>query len=189
VKGRHVSRLLIPALTAALLAAACSPEARYRVASFLFDGVPAPGQPEVEGYAPLGLGSPTEPDQPRPRAARRPVVAHAPFRDDQCTACHNLDTGQLTKEIRAGLCLDCHASVTADAPYLHGPVAVNDCVACHAYHASPYEGLLREDPGELCYGCHPQEDLSAEPHDATVAGQACVVCHDPHGGADRFFMK
>jgi predicted CXXCH cytochrome family protein len=176
VTGRCASRVLIPALAVSLLVGACSPATRYRVLSFLFDGVPEPGKPPVVGYGPA---VPTEPQEPAEARVRRPVFAHAPFRENRCTACHNMETGQLAKEVREGLCLDCHAGVSAGDRYLHGPVAVNDCVSCH----------LLDDVHTVCFRCHRQEDLSAEPHDATIEGQACVVCHDPHGGADRFFMK
>jgi len=188
VTARHPSVILTSALTLALLLSACSPSTRYRVLSFFFDGVPEPGVPVVEGYGP----GPTGQDESAPgraRAPRVPVFAHAPFRENRCTACHNLNTGQLTKEVRAGLCMDCHTPPAEDAPYLHGPVAINDCVACHHFHASPHPKLLLQDLQSICFRCHDREDLSAEPHDATIEGQACVVCHDPHGGAGRFFLK
>lgn len=187
--GRPAFMILIPALGVALLLPACSPSTRYRVLTFLFDGVPEPGKPAVGAGAPTVATGPQESGEAAPRAARLAVVAHAPFRENRCTACHNMNTGQLTKEVRAGLCVDCHASPAKDARYLHGPVAVDDCVACHHFHASPYPKLLLQDAHTVCLRCHRQEDLSAEPHDATVEGQACVVCHDPHGGADRFFLK
>jgi predicted CXXCH cytochrome family protein len=181
--------VLIPGLAVALLVAACSPATRYRVLSFLFDGVPEPGKPPTVGYGPMVTPGPGEstvmPERPPPR----PVFAHAPFRENRCTACHNMNTGQLTEEVRDGLCLECHASVVEDLPYLHGPLAVNDCVSCHHYHASPYPKLLLDEINAVCARCHAPQDLSAEPHDVTIEGQACIVCHDPHGGADRFFMK
>lgn len=187
--GRYASMVLILALGVSLLVAACSPSTRYRVLSFLFDGVSEPGKPTAEGYGPMVAPGPQESAEAPVRPPPRPVFAHAPFRENRCTVCHNMDTGQLTEEVREGLCLECHAAVAEDALYLHGPVAVSDCVSCHHYHASPYPQLLLDEINAVCSRCHSQEDLSAEPHDATIEGQACVVCHDPHGGADRFFMK
>jgi predicted CXXCH cytochrome family protein len=189
VTGRHASMVANAALAMSVLVTACSPASRYRVLSFLFDGVPEPGKPAAEGYGPVMGAGPQEGAQETAPAVRRTVFVHAPFRDNQCTACHNMNTGRLNAEVREGLCLECHAGVSEHARYLHGPVAVNDCVACHHYHASPYPKLLLEDIETVCSGCHRREELSAEPHDATIAGQTCVVCHDPHGGADRFFVK
>jgi predicted CXXCH cytochrome family protein len=181
--------LLTVWLGPALLVCACSPDARYRTLSFFFDGVPdpnAPPPPERRTYV-TDLKPGEDPAARRP--ARRLVSVHPPYAEDDCTACHNLNTGMLTLPIREGLCNICHADVTEGLDYLHGPVAVADCVACHHYHASTYIDLLLDEPDQICLRCHELEKLTNPPHDALVKAAPCAQCHDPHGGGNRHFLK
>jgi predicted CXXCH cytochrome family protein len=189
VTSRHVYSIVLLSLGVPLMVAACSPATRYRVLSFFFDGVPEPGQPGAETPGPEApLPEPT--GEAGAEVAQRPrIIAHAPYRENRCRACHDATTGLLVKEVRDGLCLECHPHPADGAPYIHGPLAVNDCVACHDYHASPYPMLLLEDIHTLCFRCHERADLSPDPHDAMTEEQTCLACHDPHGGADRFFLK
>jgi predicted CXXCH cytochrome family protein len=171
---------------------ACAEPLRYRVLSTFFDGVPLPAQRTQErlGYEPppdrYGFGlAPTLVDGAGDRAE---LFAHAPYRENRCGACHNPTTGNLFRTPQQGLCRECHAEVTREPTYLHGPVAVDDCLFCHHPHGSAYDGLLLASPDATCARCHDREELTEGPHHATVGEQTCTACHDPHGGEDRFFL-
>jgi predicted CXXCH cytochrome family protein len=80
----------------------------------------------------------------------------------------------------------CHARLDRAAAFLHAPVAVGDCSACHAPHSSPYPGLLTLPANDLCSACHPQ--LLTCP--ASAGGRtACLSCHVPHGGGDHRLLR
>lgn len=93
-------------------------------------------------------------------------------------------------------CLSCHRAKVQASKFTHGPVGVGLCAACHTeekpdpvkHHAF---ALTKPEP-ELCLSCH--EGLRAKAQSSKVKHQAieaggCTVCHDPHGSAQRFFLK
>ena len=172
------------------LAAACSPTTRYRVLSFFVDGVPPPARPSPTPPSNAtalddGAGEPTR--QPPPRVLR--YYAHAPYRDNRCAGCHDIDNGRMVKSVEGGLCLTCHSALVKDLRYLHGPVALNACTQCHHPHTAPFPKLLLKGPTETCLNCHDRDDLTTDEHHAELERQTCVECHHAHGGADRFFLK
>jgi predicted CXXCH cytochrome family protein len=170
---------------------ACSDQTRYRVLCFFFDGVPEPGAKPVRGYPPLygapGTATATSPDG-RP-VARVPTCVHTPYRENRCAFCHDMNSGLLTRTVQRGLCRDCHPGVPGQAAYLHGPVAVSDCLVCHEPHTAFHPKLLVKGDPELCLLCHRREDLTRGPHHASIGDGPCVECHDPHGGNNPFFVK
>ena len=177
---------------AAALGGACSPTTRYRVLRFFFDGVPEPGAaPRQPGY-PAGLNVPAGDGTPQ-QADRWPtgqtVYAHAPYRDNRCGVCHDPQTGELFRTARQGLCRNCHPDVPGPVPYVHGPVAVSDCLFCHHPHNAVYPKLLLTETTALCFRCHERNDLSTDAHPDDVLERACTACHQPHGGENRFFLK
>ena len=120
---------------------------------------------------------------------KKPVSAHAPFQDGDCSLCHQRkdpkDPGSINKQINL-LCLDCHDDFVKilARKASHEPARVN-CVSCHSPHNSMYPHLLVEDPGTLCLSCHTSiSNLvanAAVKHDALTTGAKCVNCHNPHG--------
>lgn len=186
---RSVAALFLLPVAALSLVAACSETGRYRVLSFFLDGVPPPGQPPptTEPGPPATGAGPGAPPEAPPRAQQ--YYAHAPYRDNRCGGCHDIESGQMVKSVEEGLCLNCHSALVKDLRFVHGPVAVNACTECHHPHAAPFPKLLLVDPAQVCLNCHDRDDLSTgEPH-ANLDRQSCVECHDPHGGPDRFFLK
>lgn len=122
----------------------------------------------------------------------KPVV-HQPFAAD-CTFCHNphgADNRYFTKggEGEAS-CRLCHGNVTEGLAFIHGPLALGECVACHTPHQSDHKGLLTEDPSSLCLSCHVDVERSMEAaisvHQPMKDG--CAQCHGAHGGQTQFFL-
>lgn len=189
-RGRGRALLVALALAGVGLPA-CSEGARYRVLSYFFDGVPEPGAtPPPRGYA------------REIETARRPFLvneeraapvaiayAHEPFRQGDCTGCHNRTTGELVATPRGGLCRSCHPEVPGDLRYVHGPVAVSDCLFCHNAHGSGEPHVLVAEPTQLCLRCHDRGDLSTGAHHANADATGCSACHSAHGGADPYFLR
>lgn len=168
---------------------ACSPPTRYRVLSFFFDGVPAPGTTPQRGYptplAPaLGTG-----EVAGGASAGRPVQPHPPYRENRCRACHDFTSGALLRTAGEGLCETCHKNVPRESRYVHGPVAVRDCLVCHHYHGSPHPHLLLAEPDTVCLNCHERDRLITCEGRTVVEGQTCLECHTGHGGDNPFFLK
>ena len=173
-----------------IMAAGCSPNRRHAVLTFFFDGVPPLGDPAA--------GSPTKPRYSREeaiaRAVRIEMQYHKPYQENQCTKCH-ADRNALSVDDRGRrtLCWSCHEhdefKVRLQArPFLHGPVAVENCSACHDPHESVHSKLLLQPDPKLCYSCHDRETTLAGTHHANLEKELCLTCHDPHGGSNRFFI-
>jgi predicted CXXCH cytochrome family protein len=183
---KRLARTLYLVATGLLVASlACSQTAKHRRLSFFFDGVPAPGGPAAAGAAMPPPGAVL----PAPTAVAARLFAHTPYRENRCGGCHDVDSGQLIRPLDEGLCRTCHAVLIRDLPFLHGPVAVDECTACHHYHHSAYPQLLLDTPVATCLKCHDLADLHNEDYHATIETQSCTDCHDAHGGRDRFFLK
>lgn len=187
---RLTTLLFVSALAGFVASAACSSTTRYRVLSFLFDGVPPPGSvPSTTTSSGSGRrGADGGIEAPAPTAPVR-IFSHTPFRDNRCGGCHDTNSGQLVRRIEEGLCLTCHSAMIAPTRFLHGPVAVSDCTTCHHYHSSPYPNLLLKDATATCLQCHDGDDLAAGDYHAAMGQRSCIDCHNPHGGEDRFFLK
>ncbi|MEW6072971.1 MAG: cytochrome c3 family protein [Planctomycetota bacterium] len=203
MQTRNMAEAMLAAfLLAVLVVPACSSSRHHRVLSFFFDGVPPPGgqsDPDElrdgSGPAEDGAGTPAAPAagafSGRPDLRQRRFV-HAPYRERRCNACHDMLAGALRKQPKDGLCLQCHAGITEGVVYLHGPVAVLDCLACHHFHESTYPGILRTDEQSLCDRCHARDDLGHDEHHSgseSAPARGCLECHQPHGGGDPFFLR
>lgn len=183
---RALVRLTV-SLAAAGLLVACTAQSRYRVLSFFFDGVPEPGS----AGKPSRIGEMEEGSRElRPARERGRIMhAHPPYEDGLCRECHNPDNGLLHKTVEGGLCQMCHPDVPSEVGFLHGPVAINDCLECHDPHQTEHRPLLRAAPGVICFRCHKRTDLTEGGHHEEVEGVVCTECHHPHGGDDRFFLR
>ncbi|MEI8288028.1 MAG: cytochrome c3 family protein [Verrucomicrobiota bacterium] len=119
---------------------------------------------------------------------QKPVSAHSPYQDGDCSLCHQnkdrTNPGAILKQVNA-LCLDCHddfGKVMA-RKYSHVAARVN-CVSCHNPHNAKQPKLLVEESGALCLSCHTAiSNLvtnAKEKHDALTSDAKCMNCHNPH---------
>jgi len=175
-----------------LAASACSQTTRYRVLNFLFDGVPDPAKVAQADAArdPSRTGQDEESasgeSEPKARVVSYP---HPPYRDNRCGACHNMTTGGMNRTAQEGLCESCHGDVPGKVRYVHGPVAVSDCLFCHHPHTSVIPKLLLRKPTDLCLQCHDRDDLTKGTHHEETDESSCTDCHGAHGGDNPFFLK
>lgn len=166
----------------------CTPEKRYKVLSFLFDGVPDPNAPVVRS-----AGSGDEASTTQPTAGNRgPVQSiHKPFADNQCSSCHKSDTtgGYEVSAVNPTICLDCHQTVTTQHPVMHAPVVSKACLWCHSPHDSPTTALLREPPPGVCTQCHDRDLLGPKPPEHLQPSVNCLECHVAHGSEKRNLLR
>jgi predicted CXXCH cytochrome family protein len=81
----------------------------------------------------------------------------------------------------------CHADYQQKR-YLHGPVSLDDCDACHALQdAETHRFALTGTEPNLCTTCHMDYSKGAFVHEALTEG--CTTCHDPHASALRSLLK
>ncbi len=159
----------------AMLAGCGTPEQRYKILSFFFDGVPDPSQTTQKKQLVSSSG--------------RPVYIHAPYAENQCDACH-LNTRDIfaRARVKPDACISCHADVAASYPVMHGPVAAKECLQCHQPHQASEVHLLKYSSPRICVQCHETELLSTRVPEHSEQNSGCLTCHSGHGGEDRNFL-
>ncbi len=181
-----VGSVLLISLVA--LVASCDQAGRYEMMTFLFDGVegPEPQRP-VEGFVDSNSAAPAQEFQ-------GPIwYVHEPRKD--CTNCHNTARQSRSSALAylvtpvPNLCYNCHDDRTVSARFVHGPVAVGQCLQCHHHHKSSVEHLLKGPLPELCYGCHDAGAIESIPAHFVRELSACTDCHDPHTSGERSLLK
>ncbi len=172
----------------AALVLSCDEMERHRVLTFFFDGVPPVGSEGFEGE-PFDANS-AGLEQPGQKPA---WYVHEPQKD--CTNCHRRQSmGGFSSQTRLiapapQLCYKCHDDPTVLASFVHGPVAVGQCLFCHNPHRSKVEHLLREAEPKLCYLCHDASMIELIPAHLTQQTSACTDCHYPHSGPTKSLLK
>lgn len=169
---------------------ACKPTDRHRMLSFFFDGVPATGADSV--MAPdsmLIAATQIVADTPLIPEAGLFASNHEPYREKDCTSCHDQnDLGRLISN-EPQLCYSCHDDYATQFTALHGPVDAGFCSPCHLPHMSRHDNLLVAPGNDLCTPCHvPGGSVSPVAH-RDARDRSCIDCHDPHGDAYRYIQQ
>jgi predicted CXXCH cytochrome family protein len=170
-----------------VLVVSCGDVQRHAILTFFFDGVPplaGEGDPNAAGYP----------------GSRRGAVQyeHAPRKD--CEACHVKAERRKSLSMRSladvqrkapvpALCYGCHSDYAATSDYVHGPVAVGQCLFCHEPHQAPNKYLLKRPLPELCYACHDKEGIESIVEHQTDVLSRCMVCHEGHSGSTKGLLK
>lgn len=175
------------------------PVRKHKALTTVFDGVP--DLPPVEALCEEYMGDRYKEfyDDLAARAAKDAAVgqkgelillsSHPPYTEKNCGGCHNFKATNLLIKPKDQLCYVCHKNFIK-GPYVHGPVAVADCLACHVPHDSRYPALLQQAKSTICSKCHHEERLAANMHEQVIAhDMECVDCHDPHSGFTNYFLK
>lgn len=169
--------------------AGCDEVERHKALTFFFDGVPSVAGERVAGQ------DRSDPDSPGfVQLSPKPAwYVHEPRKD--CTVCHG-KRRQRSFSRRAHLiapvpklCYDCHADYTVSSPFVHGPVAVGQCLFCHNPHKSKVEHLLKVPEPKLCYQCHDTNAIKSIPDHLTQLSSACTDCHEAHASSLEYLLK
>lgn len=184
----------IAVVSACLAVCACSPIARHKVLTTVFEGVPSLPPPEqlCSEYAEKQVAALR--DELAGRASAKDATlkeasVHRPYDEKKCDDCHDKSKEGGLVRPKKDLCLMCHTNFLKGI-YVHGPTAVGECLACHLPHNSKYPKLLKYDLGQLCTTCHKESRLAAQMHTQVGARKmVCADCHDPHSGNSSYFLK
>jgi predicted CXXCH cytochrome family protein len=192
------SRLILGVILAACLVGlfllgGCSPITRHKVLSTVFDGVPSlpPPQEFCEDYAAKAVASlRNEMEGKNKPVGETTNSSHPPYDEKKCDSCHNKTTNSgFVVGSKNELCFVCHIGFGKGA-YVHGPVAVGDCLACHDPHTAQQPRLLKTRPADICTKCHKEKRQAESLHTlSSTHGLICVNCHNPHAGNVHFFLK
>jgi predicted CXXCH cytochrome family protein len=172
------------------------------------------------------------------QAAGMPVKHDALTQGKQCVNCHNphgADVEHLLVQMPMQLCLQCHGGeqvadhngkkltnmtkLLADNPHQHGPVAAQDCSACHMPHGSNNFRLLTNAyPPQfysgydsknyaLCFGCHDEQAFTTPETEQLTQfrngkknlhyvhvnrsemGRTCRACHEVHASVQEHQIR
>jgi predicted CXXCH cytochrome family protein len=166
------------------------------------------------------------------RAEEATVKHDAVLTDAACASCHTphgSDVAALLKDKMVEVCLTCHdreikladgsmlantKAVLSAGKNWHGPIAQDNCTACHQVHGGTIFRLLieeyppefyspfREENYALCFECHNSEIVTtAETDELTdfrngeqnlhfvhvnkqVKGRTCRACHETHASSN-----
>ena len=173
----------------AVFVGSCDKVERHKVMTYFFDGVPPLGQDQFEA----GL---LDPDTQQLDQTGQILTwyVHEPRKD--CSNCHRKRRASRGFSAQTyliapvpKLCHNCHDDYTATASFVHGPVAVGQCLFCHTPHKSKIEHLLKQPEPELCYLCHEVSMIELIPAHLPQQTSACTDCHDPHAGSVKALLK
>jgi len=82
---------------------------------------------------------------------------------------------------------ECHAEYGKKA-FVHGPVGLGDCTACHKPLSSEEHTWQFERKGrDLCEYCHLEQTAKKVVHEPLKTGD-CTQCHDPHSSDNKFLL-
>ncbi len=124
---------------------------------------------------------------------------HGPIGAGVCTPCHRPHKDYNPDKHNAGsftmaakgkeLCFICHENLkkSMTGKFIHGPVAMGDCIACHDPHQSDAKfSMKKPTTSSLCFSCH-ENKFTTKPflHGPVAAGD-CNVCHNPHASDQKF---
>jgi predicted CXXCH cytochrome family protein len=172
-------------VTSGALVVSCNELERHKVLTFFFDGVTPLGREGLKGE-PIE-SAPQRPEQGSPAQL---WYVHGPQED--CTLCHGSRRG-LSPQTRLAawmpkLCYECHTDYTVSAAFVHGPVAVGQCLLCHNWHRTKIEHHLKGPEPKLCYQCHDIDAIESIPAHFTEQPSACADCHDAHASSERALL-
>ena len=173
---RPVRRLLVMltfaiAVTGVILG--CSTEARYRMKTIIFTGVPPLHDEQATDGVDAEQATPdTEQtaQQQQPEELVSPYWQHGPFAAGECGRCHSLGQSQSFLGSRQS---------TSQAPPPTSSVSASSrltmptqqlCISCHTQHAATFAG---------------EHDL--QQHFPSAIG-ACTNCHNPHQSLRRYML-
>jgi predicted CXXCH cytochrome family protein len=172
-----------------ILLISCTPQKSYKVLSFFFDGVPDPNLKIELIVDSVNTNDNRENLELADREKPPGIYVHAPYEDEKCGDCHNINRiGEFIKP-QPELCYLCHTDFNEKFSFLHGPVDGGYCSACHNAHKSKNQYLLINSDQQLCFNCHDNATVNESVFHADVKNTSCTECHNPHGGDKKSLVS
>lgn len=168
--------------------ASCDEVKRHEILTFFFDGVPP------IGYEDSDRDLFSDKAGMQDKQIENEVVWYAHKARKQCDSCHLKSKSsqwavpEFVAEVPQ-LCYQCHDDTTAADNYVHGPVAVGQCLLCHDPHRAKNKQLLKKPQPELCFQCHNNVQVGKIPGHADDMEGTCTKCHDPHSSSVKAMLK
>ena len=167
----------------------CNEIERHKALTFFFDGVPPLGQGGLQT-------EPIETSSPELSQTGQAQVWYVHEARKDCSNCHSkrIQRGFSSSQPRLiapipKLCYNCHTDFATSAQFVHGPVAVGQCLFCHNPHKSQIKHLLREPEPDLCYECHDINTIELIAAHLPKQLSDCTYCHDPHSSTNEVLLK
>ena len=186
----HLKRYIFCLIILVSVFGGCSSISHNKVLSFFFDGVSDPNYKELNAVNDslsqldsTGIAEVTE------RVPKPQFTYHPPYRDKECSSCHDKSSMGKFRKPQPGLCYTCHRNFNETYDFLHGPVAAGYCASCHNQHLSKSDKLLLYKDRQLCFHCHNETIVITNKFHEKIEDANCTKCHDPHGGESRFIVK
>lgn len=177
-----LTKLNIALLVLLLLLAACSPNKRFRVLSFFFDGVPALEDTVKNNPGDSLLLAQYDHDSLKNELTLAPsMYYHKPYQEKKCMECHDENAVGELKNEEPQLCYSCHENFNNKYEKLHGPVDFGFCIVCHEPHMSENKKLQRVSGNALCFPCHVSYEVEQPDTHVEIGDDLCSKCHNPHG--------
>ncbi len=169
----------------------------YKLLSFLFDGVPVPASMQDSTIISVDStmvesarqdSGKTAMGSLRHKPKKIEYYYHKPYQQRQCNDCHSSGSGQSLVMPLDQLCGKCHGQFMSPHKYVHGPVAVGQCLVCHHPHSALYPKLTIKPGNDLCLQCH--NNLKRTKVHSNILNDACIDCHSPHySDSSKFFLN
>jgi predicted CXXCH cytochrome family protein len=167
----------------------CDEEERYKTMTFFFDGVPP-----LEGQDVNDVNSLDKGERQLAQGKMPAFTVHEPSK--VCANCHDMTkiprwaTPEFIKE-PLQLCYDCHpgSNYSGSVDYVHGPVAVGDCMRCHNPHRSKQKYLLKLPVPDVCHQCHEKADIESIAEHSVELLSECLECHVGHSSSERGLLR
>ena len=169
----------------------CSSVPRHKALTFFFDGVPDPAA--IKAVHDADSAAAKAKFTGKNKIPTREEIAksffHVPYKQKQCSVCHDQGTMGKSKNPQPALCYKCHEDFSKKYKKVHGPVAGGFCTECHNPHMADNKNFLVRKSRQLCLYCHDSgQVLKNETHRKTPDAN-CVDCHNPHGADDQRMLK
>jgi predicted CXXCH cytochrome family protein len=177
----------VSVLTGIVCLAGCSDTERHRTLSFFFDGVPPlPGQIVEETVI-------DDTGNPQRKRVEPTWFVHEP--QANCERCHgDQKQANFSRQVNLispipELCYECHDMPDPQKGWMHGPVAVGQCVICHEPHRSQNRYLLKKPEPQICFQCHEEAQIRAVPGHHLETYNACLDCHVGHQSFAKHLLR
>src|SRR6266567_7631253 len=145
--------IALPAASLVGLICACSPITKHEIFSAIIDGCPSLPSPQqlCADYATKAVADMRAEMEGKKKAPGEAEAGskHLPYVEKMCDDCHDKTSASgFVAKSKNELCFVCHTDFV-QGYYVHGPVAVGACLACHEPHTSQYPSLLKARPAEI----------------------------------------